>query len=352
MVNVRENLAGKKFGRLTVIEQSEDKIRPNGDHIAMWKCICDCQSDKSEPEYVIKEGASLKSGKCLSCGCYQSDKLRERQTKNLTGIKFGRLTVLELSHYEKKYGGDSCAIWKCICDCQKDKENPNYTYVPTNSLTTGNSTSCGCLRKENSTATAHLKKAENRYEKKNGYYIGYTSKNEPFYFDECDFELVKKYKWFINPNGYVESSQDKTNHILMHRLIMGLDDNDESEVDHILCHGTENDNRRYNLRIVTHSQNQMNRRKQSNNTSGITGVWFDKINDKWKAEIVVNGQKFRLGTFIKKEDAANVRKAAEDILHGDFSYHNSQLIGNKRLQLFETVFGANNQTDDSTEKIS
>lgn len=346
MVKVKEDLTGKKFGRLTVIEQAEDKIRPNGEHVAMWKCICDCQSDNPNSEYVIKEGVSLKRGLCKSCGCYQSDSLRKRQTKNLIGKRFGRLTVVQLSHYEELYGGGSHAIWKCICDCQKEKENPEYIYIPSNSLTTGNTKSCGCYKMDRLIESLHLRKTENRYEKQDGYYIGYTSKNELFYFDECDYDLVKEYKWYINPNGYVETSQDKNNHILMHRLIMGLEKYDIREVDHILGYTTTNDNRRYNLRIVTKSQNQMNRRKQSNNTSGIIGVWYNKKNNKWMAEIEVEHEKFRLGSFENKEDAAEIRKIAEDILHRDFSYHNSQLIGNERLQLFEKLYGYNSEINE------
>ena len=78
MVKVKEDLTGKRFGRLVVIEQVEDKIRKNGDRVAMWKCLCDCQLDKPSPEYVYKEGVELKRGHGLSCGCYKAEKLRKK----------------------------------------------------------------------------------------------------------------------------------------------------------------------------------------------------------------------------------------------------------------------------------
>ena len=349
MVKVKENLTGKKFGRLLVIEQAEDKIRPDGTHIAMWKCLCDCQADKDTPSYVYKEGVELKRGNGLSCGCYNLEKIRERQTKDLTNKKFGRLTTIRLSHYRRR-NGYSYAVWECICDCQKGLESPNFTYVEASSLISGNTTSCGCYHKEKLLEALHARKTENRYEKQNGYYIGYTSNDEPFYFDESDFELVRKYKWFFNANGYVTAHREDDVTIFMHRLIMGLEKGDPREVDHILGHGTENDNRRYNLRVVTSSQNQMNRRKQSNNTSGVVGVWFECRRNKWCAEIMVNKKKFYLGLFEKKEDAEKARQAAENILHGDFSYRNSQLIGNERLQLFEKLYGANYSEDGDIEK--
>ena len=42
MVKVREDLTGKIFGRLTVLEQAEDYIRPDGRHEAQWLCECNC----------------------------------------------------------------------------------------------------------------------------------------------------------------------------------------------------------------------------------------------------------------------------------------------------------------------
>lgn len=349
MVKVKEDLTGKKFGKLTVIEQAEDKIAKNGNHIAMWKCLCDCQENNPNPNYVYKAGSQLKAGKGLSCGCYKLEEARQRQTKDLTGIKFGKLTVLELSHYYKCKNGHHHAVWKCICECQKDKENPEYTYVLGYCLTNGNTKSCGCYRRENTTEMMHLRRTENRYEKCNEYYIGYTSKDEPFYFDECDYELVKKYKWMIGVDGYVyttESYQKQSSErIAMHRLIMGLNKGDVNEVDHILGKPTRNDNRRYNLRIATISQNNINQPIRKDNTSGIKGVNWDSKEGKWRARIQIEKKRFNLGSYDDIQDAADARKTAEDILHGDFSYHNSQLIGNQRLQLFEKLYGAKDNND-------
>lgn len=60
------------------------------------------------------------------------------RVKDLTGMRFGRLVVVELigKTANGKYQ------WKCKCDCG------NYTIVKGNSLTTGHTKSCGCLEKE------------------------------------------------------------------------------------------------------------------------------------------------------------------------------------------------------------
>lgn len=63
---------------------------------------------------------------------------------DLIGKKFGRLTVIEkVAGKTKKY-----SYWKCLCDCGDEK------VVEKSSLTSGNTKSCGCYRKE---VTARLK---------------------------------------------------------------------------------------------------------------------------------------------------------------------------------------------------
>ena len=57
---------------------------------------------------------------------------------NLTGKKFGRLRVLEKTK-ERKWGN---VVYLCLCDCGKLKKVVGYL------LTTGNTKSCGCLKRE------------------------------------------------------------------------------------------------------------------------------------------------------------------------------------------------------------
>jgi hypothetical protein len=51
---------------------------------------------------------------------------------------------------------------------------------------------------------------------------------------------------------------------------------------------------------------------QSNNTSGVKGVSYDKNRGLWAAEIKIRGKKHFLGRFAKLEDAAAARKLAEE----------------------------------------
>ena len=60
--------------------------------------------------------------------------------KDMTGSKFGKLTVIKFAGINKNH----LATWECLCECG------NVAVVLGNSLRTGNTTSCGCVFKDNS----------------------------------------------------------------------------------------------------------------------------------------------------------------------------------------------------------
>lgn len=80
------------------------------------------------------------------------------------------------------------------------------------------------------------------------------------------------------------------------------------EVDHI--NHIRNDNRLFNLRFVTRSENRKNQSVSSKNTSGVTGVYFAKANKKYVAQIGVNRKRIHLGMFDTLEEAAAARAEA------------------------------------------
>lgn len=57
---------------------------------------------------------------------------------------------------------------------------------------------------------------------------------------------------------------------------------------------------------------------KSNNTSGVTGVLWDKSRNTWRATITFKGKVYYLGRYKNKEDAIKVRKEAEEKIFGEF----------------------------------
>lgn len=82
---------------------------------------------------------------------------------------------------------------------------------------------------------------------RNGYGIGYDSKENEFYFDLDDYNVIKDIYWSKNQNGYFRGCSNGKE-IALHRIIMGVED-EKLYVDHI--NHERADNRKNNLRIVT-----------------------------------------------------------------------------------------------------
>lgn len=181
-------------------------------------------------------------------------------------------------------------------------------------LRNGHINSCGCLHKESARKTGKANKKYNTYDLTGEYGIGYTLKGEPFYFDLEDYDLIKDYCWAMDNYGYLYNKSG-TKIILMHRLLMNAPKG--KVVDHIY-HCT-NDNRKSQLRICSYSENAMNKAK-SNSSSGITGVYWYSREEKWSAEIGINGKSIRLGLFNDKDEAIKARKMAEQKYYGDYAY--------------------------------
>lgn len=105
---------------------------------AYWKCHCDCGGE------VTTSARSLKAGTIISCGCIPREmaiNLGKNTLKDLTGKKFGKLTVLKRNetYATEKNLTSKHVYWDCICDC-----GGKITTLGL-SLTQGLTTSCGCI---------------------------------------------------------------------------------------------------------------------------------------------------------------------------------------------------------------
>ena len=79
--------------------------------------------------------------------------------------------------------------------------------------------------------------------------------------------------------------------------------------------GDRADNRIVNLREATNRENQQNRAKRADNTSGYMGVSWQKIPGKWQAQIMKAGRKYHLGRYDTAEEAHAAYLAAKAQMH-------------------------------------
>lgn len=124
------NLAGMRFGNLTVLERAE--------HLpSYWRCRCDCGNEIAAPS------PRLQSGQKSHCGC-----LAKSRTE-LLGRRFGKLRVRAFA------GNDPSGYrWACECDCGQSCE------VRGSLLRSGRKTSCGCESGDSSAPFGKLKQVQ------------------------------------------------------------------------------------------------------------------------------------------------------------------------------------------------
>ena len=148
--------------------------------------------------------------------------------------------------------------------------------------------------------------------------IDISSKKHPaaiMLIDKPDWQMLKDQsigRVYTDGYGYPTISLNRS-HKAVHKVLFP---DAKGDIDHI--NGKPHDNRRCNLRVCTHSQNRQNSKKYANNTSGVTGVYWNRRAKKWQADIKVYYKKIYLGLFDSIEEAAAVRKAAEIQYFGEF----------------------------------
>ena len=144
--------------------------------------------------------------------------------------------------------------------------------------------------------------------------------------DDCDYEMLMKYKWHAMPskskrNYYaVRNEKTESGHrtVYMHVFIMGRIAG--LKVDHI--DGDELNNQRCNLRYCTHRENCRNAKHRINCSSKYKGVFWDVKMKKWRSCIRINGKSNHLGFFDNEEDAARAYRDASINYFGEFAKTN------------------------------
>lgn len=117
------DLKGQRFGRLIVIERHG--VGGGKSKYSTWLCKCDCGN------LVVRTSKNLRAG--YNSGC----DLCRRTREDLTGKRFGMLTVISKSCNRNKN-----VYWNCQCDCG------NAIEVKTAELNRGTTISCGCYSKK------------------------------------------------------------------------------------------------------------------------------------------------------------------------------------------------------------
>lgn len=209
---------------------------------------------------------------------------------DLTGQKYGRLTVIELA--ERNIRG--CIQWKCRCDCG------NETILTTSAIRSGNTKSCGCLHSEicrrargipHHKLTETLNAIKSRCNNPNHkYYENYGGRGIRVC-DEWNNGTAghDRFVTWALANGYCDG--------------LSLDRIDNNK-------GYSPDNCRWTTRSVQSSN------KRPRNSTGVLGVYKKQGRKRYSATIGVGYKRINLGTFDTIDEATKARRDAEVKYYG------------------------------------
>jgi hypothetical protein len=127
--------------------------------------------------------------------------------------------------------------------------------------------------------------------------------------DDADFGYLNQWSWYYNGGYAVRGCPVR---ILMHRVIMGTPN--DLVTDHI--NRDKLDNRRSNLRLATVSLNNFNTKLRSDNKSGVKGIYWSKLHNKWRVTISKECKRVSCGLFENLVDAVSARNSAEKLHYG------------------------------------
>ncbi len=268
-----KDLTGLRFGKLTVIERAHG----SPDRYALWLCRCDCGGQ------VLASSRQLRQGSVRSCGCVPKPTMRRGPVvEDLTGRRFGRLTVLERA---PNTGSRTC--WLCRCDCGRQ------TTVNAHDLKAGRILSCGCMQHQSGRWYTDL--AGQRF----GRLVALTPTRER----DAKGSII--WQCQCDCGNHVHASSDA----LLHGSIKSCGClKRELELD--LC----NQLHRVDGTCVEHLEK---RKHRSDNTSGFRGV-YPTASGKYRVCIGFKGKHYTVGTYPDFDTAVAARLEVEEQIHGGF----------------------------------
>lgn len=257
-----KDLTGLRVGKLTVLEATDQRIR----NAVVWRCKCDCGNE------ILVESRRLKPGAIFSCGCERSP---YDDVKDLTGLRFGKLTVLGKSGNKAKDGNP---LWLCQCECGNKIETTKRRLI------TGNTRSCGCGKKS---------PLKDWVGKRFGMLtvLSYACKENGFHIWHCRCDCGNE----------VDVRQNN----LLQRWTKSCG-----------CQRDPQKNLHYEGGTCLEMLNP--KLMYKTNTSGIRGVYYNKKRNKWIAQIMFKQKCYYLGGYDNIDDAAEARAKAEKETFGNF----------------------------------
>lgn len=266
-------LTGQRFGKLVVMERTALKE----DGYVVWRCRCDCGCER------LVNTKKLRRGTVSDCGCVPKRTAKNgNAAEDLTGRKFGELTVLSREENEK-----GRTMWLCQCSCGQKK------IVPARRLKAGQARCCGAVVHQTDRNVPDI--AGQRFGRLTALYpTKNRSRNSSVcWYCRCDcgneIEVARDQLVYGNCKscGCLKKEVQENIPDRLHRI-------DGTCVEYL-----------------------EKRKHRNDNTSGFRGVFLMK-DGRYKVSIGFKGKRYYVGIYKSFEDAVSARIEAENTIHGGF----------------------------------
>lgn len=123
--------------------------------------------------------------------------------------------------------------------------------------------------------------------------------------DDIDADLLDGPRWCLWEGyaGRYVRADGTQRAVFLHRQLLGLERGDRRVADHI--NGDRLDNRRANLRAVSHRENCQNLRSEPGSSSRYRGVYWHTARGRWGTDVRIDGRNHHVGYFANERDAAD-----------------------------------------------
>lgn len=199
----------------------------------------------------------------------------------MAGKKFSRLTVVLEAGKDKSDN----VVWDCQCDCG------NSVTARGDSLRSGNTKSCGCIKSEIHTTHGMWKTPE--YESWRGM-IQRCSNTKNVNYDYYGGRGITVCARWLKFENFFEDMGKRPECLTIERM--------NNELGYF----------KENCKWASRTEQCVNQRINKNNKTGVRGVYWNKREKKYHARIGFKRQEYHLGYFDTIEEAAIVRKRAEE----------------------------------------
>lgn len=205
--------------------------------------------------------------------------------RDLSGVTFGRLTAISHEGWTVR-SGTRFRMWRCLCECGQE------ITVTTGALTTGNTRSCGCLKRDETRQRrrTHGRSATTLYRIWQSMLARCGNPSKACFVDYGGRGISVCARWRESFESFISDMGERPEGYTIERA---------------------NNNGDYepgNCVWVPRGVQNRNQRRRIDNASGATGVMRHRTTGKWHAFIGVAGKRLHIGVFDSFEAAAAARK--------------------------------------------